>query len=435
MVRRLLIVLAVLLLAAAIGWTVLAWRPAIAPITPPPRNAFNAALVQRGEQLAAVGNCAGCHTAPNGPPHAGGVPLATPFGTLYGSNLTPDLVSGIGSWSQAAFNRAMREGITREGRHLYPAFPYDHFTRVTDADLQALYAYLMTREPVRLSATPNDLRFPFNFRPIVAGWNLLYLDKQPFKPDPAQGEPFNRGAYLVESLGHCGGCHSPRNGFGAEQRQHALTGGEAEGWYVPAINARSPSPQPWTVDQLTEYLRTGIASDRAIAGGPMQGVVAGLAHANEADVRAIAVYVTTLMGAPSPQRQTVASATRQRAAQALAGTVPAGADAQTALGATVYASACASCHDAGRKLSSNGALRMPLAIAVHDPDPRSFLRIVRDGIRPPDGKHGRWMPAFGGTLTDEQLAALAAYLRRTAADAPPWPELGRAVEQSRGKPS
>jgi mono/diheme cytochrome c family protein len=276
-----------------------------------------------------------------------------------------------------------------------------------------------------------QLRFPLGFRPLLAGWNLLYLDRRPWQPDPAQDAQLQRGAYLVQSLGHCSSCHSPRNAFGAEDPRRAFAGGEAEGWFAPPINAMSPSPQPWTVPQLTEYLRSGIAPDHAIAGGPMQGVVAGLAQAGADDVESIARYVVSMMGTPPPGRQALAAASRRRAEQPLAGVQPVPGDAQMALGASVYASACASCHDAGRQVSSNGALRLPLAVAVYDPDPRSLLRIVREGIVPADGERGRWMPAFGSALSDEQLTALAAYLRRAAADAPPWPELARVVQESK----
>jgi mono/diheme cytochrome c family protein len=184
------------------------------------------------------------------------------------------------------------------------------------------------------------------------------------------------------------------------------------------------------VEQLTQYLRTGIARDHAIAAGPMQSVVASLAQAREADVAAIALYVATKMGSYSEARLQHALTSLRRAARPLAGApLPAG-DVQMALGAAVYASTCAGCHDLGRTQSSNGALRLPLAVAVYDADPRSLLRIVREGVIPEEGSAGRWMPAFGSTLTDEQLTALAAYLRRTAAGMPPWPELAKAVKES-----
>ena len=428
--RPALVVVAAALVVTLLGCAALAWT---APLPAGPATSFDAGTVARGARLAAIGDCAGCHTARGGRPYAGGVALATPFGTIHGTNITPDPETGIGAWTEAAFVRAMREGVARDGHQLYPVFPYDHFTHTTDDDLHALYAYLMTRDPARAENRPNDLRFPFSLRPLVAGWKMLYLRQAAFTAEPARSPEWNRGAYLVQSLGHCGSCHSPRNALGAERTDRAFSGGEAEGWYVPALNNASPSPLPWTVEQLTTYLRTGIATDHAIA-----------------------VYIHSVLGNPTPEREARAGEAVRRAA---AGPLPAmrtdssgpadaaaradvakpaasGADAQeVALGAGVYAGACASCHDAGRAVSSNGALRLPLAVAVYDPDPRSLLRIVREGVTPPPAEPGRWMPAFGAVLTDEQLVGLLSYLRSTAAGAPPWRDLPKAVQETRARPS
>jgi mono/diheme cytochrome c family protein len=429
-VRRLVIVVAVLFaigVLAIAGLFALASHEAIAQITPPARDNFRPEVIAQGAKLAAIGNCASCHTADGGASFAGGVALATPFGTIHGTNITPDARTGIGGWSQAAFTRAMRQGVARDGTLLYPAFPYDHFTHLSDADLQALYAFIMTRDPVYAAPPRNALPFPFNLRPLIAAWNLLYLREQPLQPVPAQSVEWNRGAYLVQSLAHCSSCHTPRSRLGAERKDLAFAGGEAQGWYAPPLNQASPSPIPWNVDQLTRYLQSGIAPEHAIAGGPMQEVTTSLRAADAADVRAIATYIVSLMGLVTPERQQRAEAARARAQQPLASAGMETTDAQLKLGAAVYASACASCHDAGRGSTSAGALPMPLAVAVYDADPRSLLHIVRDGIAPVDGEGGRWMPAFRGTLNDEQLTALAAYLRSEAAHAPPWPDLARTV--------
>ena len=420
----LLALLAVAALAAAISW-----RPAIVAIAPPGRNAFDPALVQRGARLAAIGNCISCHTASLSAPFAGGRPMQTPFGTVYSTNITPDPASGIGGWPEAAFARALKEGVARNGSHLYPAFPYDHTTRLTDDDIRALYAYVMTRDPVAAPAHANSLVFPLNFRPLLAGWKLLFLDRTPWAPVAQRDALWNRGYYLSDALGHCSACHSPRNVLGAEQRRRYLGGGDVEGWHATALDASSPSPLPWNADQLVAYLRTGIAPGHAIAGGPMQEVVAGLRQADEADVRAIATYIMSTLGDATPQREARAAASSSRAQRPLASVAPPD-DALMTLGAQVYAGACASCHDAGRETGSAGALPMPLAIANHVPDPRNLMRIVRDGIHPGPDEAGRWMPAFGHTLTDEQLTALAAWLRRTAANAPPWPDLADTVRKT-----
>jgi nicotinate dehydrogenase subunit B len=182
--------------------------------------------------------------------NAGGRPLETPFGIIYATNITPDVETGIGAWSYPAFERAMREGIHRDGRHLYPAFPYTHFARATDADLQALYAYLMAQVPARARTPENELKFPFNLRPLLAGWNALFHDKKSFQPNTTRSEIWNRGAYLVEGLGHCSACHSPRNALGAELRNAYLAGGFAEGWGAPARTSGSDAPIPGGEDEL-----------------------------------------------------------------------------------------------------------------------------------------------------------------------------------------
>ena len=365
-------------------------------------------------------------------PYAGGVPLATPFGTIHGTNITPDPVRGIGQWSEADFVRAMREGIDRDGRHLYPVFPYDHFTLITDEELHALYAYLMTRTPVATAVPANDVRFPFNNRALLVVWKALYLRKDAYRADPAQTAEWNRGAYLVQSLGHCGACHSPRNALGAEQRERDLAGGFVEGWYAPPLNERSPSPAPWTVEQLAAYLHEGIADRHAIAGGPMQGVVEQLAEAPPGRA-GHGVYLVSMMGAPTPERE---HAPPKASNWRDSGSVPTGLKPSAAAddvqrGAAIYRGACASCHDEGRRVGSGTALELPLAIAVHEDDPASLIRIIRDGITAPEGLRNRWMPSFEGALTDEQIALLVVYLRTLAPEAQPWPNVAEQVRKSR----
>ena len=267
-VKRILGGLLLLAVAGAAGFTALAWRSELDPVSPPGRSAFPPEKIAQGARLAALGYCAQCHTAPGGKPFAGGYPLKTPFGTIYGTNITPDPETGIGSWSEEAFARAMGEGVDREGHHLYPGFPYDHFTRITADDNRALYAYLMTREPVRAEAPVNDLPWPLQFRPLLAGWKLLFLDKGEFQPDPARSPEWNRGAYLAEGVAHCGACHTPRNALGARETSAKFAGGESEGWHAPALNEASTAPVPWDQDSLYAYLRTGVSEDHALAAGP-----------------------------------------------------------------------------------------------------------------------------------------------------------------------
>lgn len=237
--RRSTLLLSLLAVAMlAIAAVILLWRPAIAPLPAATTLAFDAALVQRGAQLAAVGQCASCHTANPAAPFAGGLAIPTPFGVVHSTNITPDRATGIGAWPAAAFARAMGAGIARDGHHLYPAFPYDHYAKLQAADVQALYAFMMTRDPLDAPARPNSLHFPFNFRALVAGWNLLYLRRADVATVPARDAEWNRGAYLAEALGHCAACHSPRNALGAEDRRRYLGGGEAEDGTCPRSTRR-----------------------------------------------------------------------------------------------------------------------------------------------------------------------------------------------------
>lgn len=397
------------LVAALFAGTALAGAAAASP-------SFDNALVAKGAALSAIGNCAVCHTAPGGKPYAGGRALQTPFGTIYGTNITPDPDTGIGRWTQAEFARAMREGVDREGRHLYPAFPYDHFTKLTEEDVSALYAFHMTREPVRAENPPNDLPFPFNLRPLIGLWKFFY-----FEPGRFQGAADDRGAYLVEALAHCGACHTPRNRLGAERKREAYAGGEAEGWHAPALNSASPSPVPWTEEALASYLRRGVADSHAVTAGPMTEVIRSLARAPEEDIAAIARYTASLdpRSAAEKTASAAAGATRQE---------PTSGDSALARGARIYAGACADCHDRGRQ-AEGGALQLELATGLSMPTPANLIRIIREGIVPPEGEPGAWMPPYEGALSDEQLADLVTYLRSTTGK-PPWPDVAAEVRRS-----
>ena len=418
--RWLLLAIALLgILAVAIMW-----RPALAPIDTAPR--FEPGLVERGARVAALGTCAACHTVDPSRPFAGGFGLETPFGTVYSTNITPDKRTGIGAWSEEAFTRAMRKGVSRDGHLLYPAFPYNHYVRLSQDDVRALYAYFMTRPPLDAPARANAMTFPFGLRPLVGFWNLLYLDEAPFQADPKQPAEWNRGAYVANALAHCSACHTPRTRLGGPDGKRFFDGGEAEDWYVPALNAKSPSPLPWSREHLAAYLRTGIAPGHAAAGGPMQGVAENLRHGDPADIDALATYIHSYL-AQAPARDTPA-----RRPGSLPAPTPGDPDlARMQLGHQVYADACARCHDAGRAESSGTALQLQQAVALYDPDPRSLIHLVRDGIAPPDGEPARWMPGFGAILSDEQTIALAAYLRRYGAGQADWPDLADAVRKGK----
>jgi mono/diheme cytochrome c family protein len=215
-------VVVALLVGGGVAGFAVAWRPAISAIEPPAPPSFDTALVRRGRDLAALGNCNDCHTVRGGKTFAGGLAVPTPFGTIYSSNITPDADTGIGRWPEMAFRRAMRSGVDRDGAHLYPTFPYDHFTNVTDEDDRALYAYLMTRPAVHAPTRANKLAFPLDQRFVVAGWKLLFLRRGTYQPDGTKSAEWNRGAYLVEGLAHCGACHTPRNALGAERVERVV---------------------------------------------------------------------------------------------------------------------------------------------------------------------------------------------------------------------
>jgi mono/diheme cytochrome c family protein len=320
----------------------------------------------------------------------------------------------------------MREGVDRRGRHLYPAFPYDHYTRMTDEDIAAVYAFLMTRATVSAEPPANDVAFPANIRMSVAGWKLLFLKPGVYEPDSSKDAAWNRGAYLVQGPGHCGACHTPRNFLGAEKRREFLAGGLSEGWNAPPLNPASATPEPWTAQALEQYLRHGITERHAIVAGPMVPVVRNLAAIPEEEIKAIAAYLVTYT-TPTQAAQRERQDLPDRAALDAVSPVippPPGAgerDETWNTGRAIYVDTCGICHDSGRDTpSSASALHLALATALHLPHPRNLIKIIREGITPPEGEPGRWMPGYAGALTDEQMTALVRYLRADFAKASAW---------------
>ncbi|WP_237355785.1 cytochrome c [Xanthobacter sp. YC-JY1] len=432
MMKRVLLLTLVAAGCGALAALAYAWHGEIAPISPPPAATFDRAQIERGAALALIGDCRTCHTAPGGTTFAGGLAMPTPFGTIYSTNITPDPETGIGRWPLAAFVRAMREGVDREGRHLYPAFPYDHFSLTTDADLAALYAFLMTRTPVVATAPANQLPFPINIRLVLAGWKLLFFHPEPFKDDPSRDAAWNRGRYLVEGLAHCGACHTPRNLMGAEIRSRAFAGGEAEGWTAYPLDAQSPARVPWTKAALAQYLREGWQTDHGVALGPMGPVTENLAEAPAQDIEAMADYLASL-GAPASETATPkapapdASGQRPQSAgwQAAAMALPTDASA----GRRVFAAACAACHQAGRPLPLGG-VDLALSTAVAAETPRNLLNLILRGVPAADGVAAPIMPPFAA-MDDTALTALLDYLRRDIAARPAWLDLAAAITAAR----
>lgn len=442
-------------------------RPALAPITGVNAGAvYSAATLEKGRQLAALGNCAGCHTAEGGAVNAGGRPLETPFGTVYATNLTPDPTTGIGRWSFSAFQRAMREGVSHDGRMLYPAFPYTAFTRMSDDELTALYAHLMSQPAVSNTTPAADLRAPFHLRPLMHLWNALHLQPGPRTvpaatltalPAGVDSALWQRGEYLVNGPGHCGACHTPRDTLGAEKTGSGyLSGAWVDGWHAPSLTALNRRTLPWSETSLFSYLKNGHSAAHGVAVGPMAQVVGSLQSAPESDLRAMAHYLATLQGsAPGPVLTTPQDAgpaaslasegtagPDDAAVQRLAAQAVARARALAPLpDATqrMFESACGACHSDGTAPVDLG-LNLPLATnsKLRAEQPDNLLRVLLDGIQRPATRDIGFMPGFRHALDDAQLAELATWLRRRyAPDQPAWagPQaLRERVAQLRGAP-
>ena len=407
--------------------SLLGWRPAIAPVNLS-APVYSLETIERGRVLAAAGDCFVCHTAPNGARGTGGRAMETPFGTVFTTNLTPDAETGLGAWSFSAFQRAMREGLSRDGRHLYPAFPYTAFAKTTDDDLQALYAYLMSLPAVRAETPEADMRFPFNLRPLMAGWNALNLDTRPYQADPTQSIEWNRGAYLVQGLGHCGACHTPRDTLGAERSGRAyLSGALVDGWEAPALTTRSKAAVPWDADAFYRYLRHGHSPRHGSAGGPMSEVVHELQALPDEDIRAMATYLASF-NAPAPAPAELDATARQ----AIAGAAQ-GQDTLLGPAQRMFETACAACHHDGNGPTVLG-LNRPLAQSskLSGDRPDNLIRTILEGVREPATREIGFMQGFGDVLSDAQISELAMYLRaRYAPQAPAWTDLPAQVARVR----
>lgn len=359
-----------------------------------------AALVERGAYLARVGNCMGCHTAVGGAEYAGGRALPTPFGTLYTSNLTPDGDTGLGRWSAQDFWRALHNGRSRDGRLLYPAFPYDSYTQVTQADAEALFAYLQSLAPVRASAPAHDLGALYGTQAALAVWRALYFTPRLWQERPDRTPQWNRGAYLARGLAHCAACHAPRNGLGASAG--AMTGGfvAGQGWYAPSlVDAGAAGVQPGHEAAWVQLLATG-AGPSGSALGPMAEVVLdSTQHWRVQDLQALAAYLRDEAAQAAP------AAAAARAAPGAA---------SLALGRKLYEQQCAVCHG-GDGRGVQGAFP-PLAgnATVNLAEPRNLLMAVLEGGYPAATQHRprpHGMPPFAHVLSDAQVAAVASYVR------------------------
>jgi mono/diheme cytochrome c family protein len=360
-------------------------------------------IINRGEYLARAGDCVACHTELNGPEFAGGRPMPTPFGNLYAPNITPDDETGIGFWTADEFYRMMHEGISKDGTLLYPAMPFANYTNVTREDSDAIYAYLMSVPPVRLQNKPHELRFPFNQRELLIGWRTLYFRQGEYQPDPGQTEQWNRGAYLVQGLGHCSMCHTAVNALGGSKESKAFEGGMIpnQNWYAPSLTSnREAGLGNWDLHDIADLLQVGTSKRGAVYGPMAEVVYNSLQYLTDEDAMAMAVYLKSL-----PQRDSEAPPTSQ--ARLVDPSV-------METGRKIYAQQCAVCHgDEGEgfppempPLAGNQSITMS--------SPVNPIRMVLNGGYAPGTKknprpHG--MPPFSHMLNDQEVAAVVTYIR------------------------
>lgn len=390
-----------LLVAIGCGAAAYAFRPS--PIAAPSNLGKHDATVAKGEYLARIGNCAACHTAPGKARFAGGVKFDTPFGVLYSTNITSDRQHGIGGWTFEQFHASMKHGVRPNGDHLYPAFPYNNFAKLSDADIASLYLYFTTVEPAAEPNRENRLAFPFNNRALLHFWKRLFHKDAAFAPDATKSAAWNRGAYLVEGVAHCGACHTPRNVLGAPNEGQALHGGVyvdqvASGayrtWSAVDLTPGAHGLRDWSAKDIAAYLTDG-KNSHAVVHGPMTEVFASTRHLTPSDAAAIATYLKGVD--PSPTRLDL-SFLRSRIDE----------------GETVYTVHCGTCHLPDGK--GDGGLGVPLGgnSIIQAKDPASLINVILYGPAlppPPFASKRTTMSAFGKRLSDEDIAAVATYLR------------------------
>ena len=371
-----------------------------------PDELKGASLIARGEYLARAADCAACHTAEGGAPYAGGRAFVLPFGTLYSTNITPDKETGIGNYSDADFLAAVHEGIGRGGTKLYPAMPFASYTYMTDADAAAIKAYLFSLEPVHAPAPANTLSFPFNQRSLMGVWALLFNPDKRFEPRSARDPQWNRGAYLVEAMAHCGECHTPRNLLQALNERKKFAGAVQAGWRAYNITSDPKSGVgAWSDADLAHYLSMGHAEGRGTATGPMgEAVDNSLQYLSQSDIGAMVTYLKSVSAIatndlPEPKSGPAPASHAEG--------VTAGLDSR---GKAVFAGACAACHD-----WTGVSPVLPFATltgvrSVNDPTATNVVQIILSGAHRRTADAGATMPAFGSAYSDEEIASLANYV-------------------------
>jgi len=404
------------LLVAVLVLAVMAWfflRPPREPL-PPPTSApvstailRDPALVARGKYLAEIGDCAACHTRKGGVRYAGGRSLATPFGNVPAPNITPDPDTGLGRWSFEDFWRALHLGEGRHGELLYPVFSYTSFTKVTRDDALAIFAYLQSLPPVRQASEEPSLRFPYSLRRSLSAWRALYFKPGVYHPDPAQSAQWNRGAYLVQGLGHCNECHATRDTLGGLSPDHTLTGGQIpeQNWYAPDLSVNQGGGlEGWSTRDIVDLLKTG-QSAKGAAFGPMADVVRkSTQHMTDADLDAVATYLQSL-----PARPAVAVAVSR-------------VSFDRKKGAKLYADRCADCHGADGRGVAGVYPPLDGNTSVNEPTGINAIRtVLLGGFAPVTAGNPRpySMPPYAQELSDEEVATVVSYIRQSWSNTAP----------------
>jgi mono/diheme cytochrome c family protein len=409
-------IIAGLLVLALISLFSLLWSQAHQPKaiepTPAPLAIFmhptphgpNAGIIKRGRYLVIAGDCVSCHTREGGGPFNGGLGLNTPFGMIYSPDITGDRATGLGGWSDDQFFHALNKGVAADGTHLYPAFPFPHFTIVSRADSDAILAYLKTVPGTAYTPPPNALPFPLDLRISAAAWHMLFFRNHSFHSDQTKSAVWNRGAYLVEGLGHCGACHTPKNVFGAEKPSQHLQGSMLDNWFAPDLtgNPRTGLGK-WSAADIVEFLKTGRNAHSAAAGSMAEVVSYSTSQMSAADLNAIATYLKSVPASPTQSTK----APDIKAMQA---------------GSAVYFDSCTACHH----VQGQGSPRLfpPLAgsAVAQQSDPTSVIHFILAGGRTgptPTRPTATSMPSFAWKLTDTEIADVATYIRNSWGNSAP----------------
>lgn len=391
-----------LALGGSMAWMAVAAESAQAPVAP----SAQPSKVERGKYLLTASDCVACHTAQGGRRLAGGRPMATPFGTIYTPNLTPDKETGIGKWTEEQFWNAVHNGVGADGHYLYPVFPFTDYTKMPRADVDAIFAYLKTVEPVKKKNRPLGMAFPFNVRESLLGWRTMFFSKGVFKPDPSKSAEWNRGAYLVEGPGHCGACHTQRNALGGTEKDKPLAGGliPIQDWYAPNLRSGPGGGlNGWSDQDVIDLLKTGRSSKGTVYGPMAEVVQNSTQYLTDADLKAIAVYLKSLPPMPSSDQD--------------AGVEPSDGLAEDLVehGKQVYAQECSRCH---AKTGDGVPMVYPPLngnSSVLAPNPANPIRMVLlGGFEVPTQTYPRpySMPPFAQKLSDHDVAAVVSYIRQ-----------------------